>query len=194
MVTVTQKDSDAFQQLQSGKVVAYATDSPVAGYYTAQHGDQFQVAGQVIEPIPEGIVVALRPRRLHQCPPDRSRHGRRDRPQEHDGRWHLPENPDQVEPGELRSQVSRPVRLKDLIAKDDPSQRSEDRKRPQRSPPVVLARLKFHQYRQQNGLAGCKCIRPAHCTISRERETSMYHFDWAVFWKYLWPVPHFRIR
>jgi polar amino acid transport system substrate-binding protein len=58
VVTVTQKDSDAFQQLLSNKVVAYATDSPVAGYYTSQHGDQFQVAGQVIEPIPEGIVVA----------------------------------------------------------------------------------------------------------------------------------------
>ena len=54
---VTQKDSDAFQQLQSGKVVAYATDSPVAGYYTKQHSDQFEVAGQVIDPIAEGIVV-----------------------------------------------------------------------------------------------------------------------------------------
>lgn len=57
VVTVTQKDSDSFQQLQSGKVVAYATDSPVAGYYVAQHGDQFQLAGQVIDPIAEGIVV-----------------------------------------------------------------------------------------------------------------------------------------
>lgn len=57
IVTVSQKDSDSFQQLQSGKVVAYATDSPVAGYYSAQHGDQFQVAGQVIDPIAEGIVV-----------------------------------------------------------------------------------------------------------------------------------------
>jgi len=56
-VVVTQKDSDALQQLQANKVVAYATDSPVAGYYTAQHPDQFQVAGQVIQPIPEGIVV-----------------------------------------------------------------------------------------------------------------------------------------
>jgi polar amino acid transport system substrate-binding protein len=57
VVTVTQKDSDSFQQLQSGKVAAYATDSPVAGYYVAQHGDQFQLAGQVIDPIAEGIVV-----------------------------------------------------------------------------------------------------------------------------------------
>jgi polar amino acid transport system substrate-binding protein len=55
-VIVTQKDSDALQQLQSGKVVAYATDSPVAGYYASQHSDQFQVVGQVIDPIPIGIV------------------------------------------------------------------------------------------------------------------------------------------
>jgi polar amino acid transport system substrate-binding protein len=54
---VTQKDSDAFQQLQSGKVVAYATDSPVAGYYTKLHGDQFEAAGQVIDPIAVGLVV-----------------------------------------------------------------------------------------------------------------------------------------
>ena len=57
VVTISQKDSDSFQQLQSGKVAAYATDSPVAGYYTAQHSDQFQQAGQVIDPILEGIVV-----------------------------------------------------------------------------------------------------------------------------------------
>jgi polar amino acid transport system substrate-binding protein len=57
VVTVSQKDSDSFQQLQSGKVVAYATDSPVAFYYIAQHGDQFQLAGPVIDPIAEGIVV-----------------------------------------------------------------------------------------------------------------------------------------
>ncbi len=56
-VVVTQKDSDSLQQLQANKVVAYATDSPVAGYYTTQHADQFQVAGQVIQPIAEGIVV-----------------------------------------------------------------------------------------------------------------------------------------
>jgi polar amino acid transport system substrate-binding protein len=54
-VVVTQKDTDALQQLQSNKVVAYMTDSPVAGYYTVQHPDQFQVVGQVIEPITEGI-------------------------------------------------------------------------------------------------------------------------------------------
>ena len=56
-VVVTQKDTDALQQLQSGKVVAYSTDSPVAGYYVVQHPDQFEVAGQVIDPISEGIAV-----------------------------------------------------------------------------------------------------------------------------------------
>ncbi len=56
-VVVTQKDSDALQQLQAGKVVIYSADSPVAAYYTIQHPDLFQVVGQVIEPIPEGISV-----------------------------------------------------------------------------------------------------------------------------------------
>ena len=56
-VTVTQKDSDALQQLQSGKVVVYDTDSPVAAYYTVQHPDLFEVVGQVVEPIQEGISV-----------------------------------------------------------------------------------------------------------------------------------------
>ena len=56
-VVVTQKDSDALQQLQSGKVVVYDTDSPVAAYYTVQHPDQFEVVGQVVEPIQEGISV-----------------------------------------------------------------------------------------------------------------------------------------
>ena len=56
-VVITQKDSDAFQQLQAGKVSIYSTDSPVAAYYILQHGDQFQTVGQVLEPIKEGIAV-----------------------------------------------------------------------------------------------------------------------------------------
>ncbi len=56
-VVVTQKDTDALQQLQSGKVAVYFADSPVAAYYTVQHPDQFQVVGQVLEPIAEGIGV-----------------------------------------------------------------------------------------------------------------------------------------
>ncbi len=56
-LVVTQKDSDALQQLQSGKVAVYFADSPVAAYYTVQHPDQFQLAGQVLNPIDEGIAV-----------------------------------------------------------------------------------------------------------------------------------------
>jgi polar amino acid transport system substrate-binding protein len=56
-VVVTQKDTDALQQLQSGKVAVYFADSPVAAYYTVQHPDQFQLVGQILEPIDEGIGV-----------------------------------------------------------------------------------------------------------------------------------------
>ncbi len=56
-VVVTQKDTDALQQLQSGKVVIYSTDSPVAAYYTVQQPDVFQLVGQVLQPIQEGISV-----------------------------------------------------------------------------------------------------------------------------------------
>jgi polar amino acid transport system substrate-binding protein len=56
-VVVAQKDTDALQQLQAGKVAAYFADSPVAGYYVVQHPDQFQLAGQVVEPAPVGIGV-----------------------------------------------------------------------------------------------------------------------------------------
>jgi polar amino acid transport system substrate-binding protein len=56
-LVVTQKDTDALQQLQSGKVAAYLSDSPVAAYYTVQHPDQFQLAGSIVEPVIEGISV-----------------------------------------------------------------------------------------------------------------------------------------
>ncbi len=56
-VIVTQKDSDALQQLQAGKVAAYFTDSPVAAYYTVEHPDQFQLVGPILEPAEEGISV-----------------------------------------------------------------------------------------------------------------------------------------
>jgi polar amino acid transport system substrate-binding protein len=56
-VVVTQKDTDALQQLQAGKVSIYFTDSPVAAYYTVQHPDQFELAGQVLETVQEGISV-----------------------------------------------------------------------------------------------------------------------------------------
>ncbi len=51
------KDSDALQQLQTGKVVTYFADTPVAGYYAGLHPDQFQLAGQVISPATEGIGI-----------------------------------------------------------------------------------------------------------------------------------------
>ncbi|HMD87774.1 MAG TPA: ABC transporter substrate-binding protein [Anaerolineaceae bacterium] len=54
---VTQKDSDALQQLQANKVVAYFTDSPVAAYYTVQHPDLFQLTGTVLNATLEGIGV-----------------------------------------------------------------------------------------------------------------------------------------
>ena len=56
-VVVTQKDTDALQQLQAGKVAIYFADSPVAAYYTVQHPDQFELAGQVLETAQEGISV-----------------------------------------------------------------------------------------------------------------------------------------
>jgi len=56
-VVVTQKDSDALQQLQAGKVVAYFADTPVAGQYAAKNPDQFQLVGQAIDPLPVGIGV-----------------------------------------------------------------------------------------------------------------------------------------
>ena len=52
---IAEKDSDALQQLQSGKVVAYFTDSPVAAYYVVLHPDQFQLVGQVVGLAPVGI-------------------------------------------------------------------------------------------------------------------------------------------
>ena len=56
-VVVTQKDSDALQQLQAGKVVAYFADTPVAGQYAAKNPDQFQLVGQPLQPMPVGIGI-----------------------------------------------------------------------------------------------------------------------------------------
>jgi polar amino acid transport system substrate-binding protein len=56
-LVITQKDSDALQQLQTGKVAAYSTDSPVAAYYTVQNPDKFEIAGGIFESVPEGIAV-----------------------------------------------------------------------------------------------------------------------------------------
>lgn len=51
------KDSDALAALTSGNVDAYFADSPVAGYYTVQHADQFELSGVTLAVIKEGISV-----------------------------------------------------------------------------------------------------------------------------------------
>ncbi len=63
-VVVTQKDTDALQQLQSGKVATYFADTPVAAYYVVQHPDQFQVVGQVVDPALVGFSLP--------CPADQT--------------------------------------------------------------------------------------------------------------------------
>jgi polar amino acid transport system substrate-binding protein len=53
-----EKDSDALLALQAGQVDAYFADSPVAGYYTVQHADQFELAPIApLAPALEGISV-----------------------------------------------------------------------------------------------------------------------------------------
>jgi polar amino acid transport system substrate-binding protein len=58
-VQLFSKDSDALLALQSGKVAAYFTDSPVAGYYTVQQPTLFElVPGLVLDDVTEGISVS----------------------------------------------------------------------------------------------------------------------------------------
>ncbi|HEY6056430.1 MAG TPA: ABC transporter substrate-binding protein [Candidatus Limnocylindrales bacterium] len=53
-----EKDSDALLALQAGQVGAYFADSPVAGYYTVQHADQFELTPIApLAPALEGISV-----------------------------------------------------------------------------------------------------------------------------------------
>jgi polar amino acid transport system substrate-binding protein len=52
-----QKDSDALLALSGGTVMAYFADSPVAGYYTVQQPDQFELSGVTVEIALEGISV-----------------------------------------------------------------------------------------------------------------------------------------
>ncbi len=56
-VQAFQKDSDALLALQSGQVDAYFADSPVAGYYTVQHPDQFELSGLTLDIAQEAISV-----------------------------------------------------------------------------------------------------------------------------------------
>ena len=52
-----EKDTDALLALSSGTVDAYFADSPVAGYYTVQQPDQFELSGVTVEIAKEGISV-----------------------------------------------------------------------------------------------------------------------------------------
>ena len=56
-----QKDSDALLALSAGQVDAYFADSPVAGYYTVQQPDQFELSGVTVEIANEGISVSKDP-------------------------------------------------------------------------------------------------------------------------------------
>jgi polar amino acid transport system substrate-binding protein len=51
------KDSDALLALQGGQVDAYFADSPVAGYYTVQHPEAFELSGLTLGVAKEGISV-----------------------------------------------------------------------------------------------------------------------------------------
>ena len=48
-------DNDALLALQTGKADAYFTDSPVAGYYTVQSPDKFELSGVTVGVALEGI-------------------------------------------------------------------------------------------------------------------------------------------
>jgi polar amino acid transport system substrate-binding protein len=56
-----QKDSDALLALTAGQVDSYFADSPVAGYYTVQQPDQFELSGVTVEIANEGISVSKDP-------------------------------------------------------------------------------------------------------------------------------------
>ncbi len=86
--------------------MAYATDSPVAGYYVAQHGDQFQLAGQVIDPILEGIVVPCGKEDCTTAPLTEVGKAVETAFTQHGNRWHLPQDPHQVGPGVFCRQVT----------------------------------------------------------------------------------------
>jgi polar amino acid transport system substrate-binding protein len=52
------KDNDALLALQTAKVDAYFADSPVAGFYTVQSPDKFELSGLTLGVALEGISVA----------------------------------------------------------------------------------------------------------------------------------------
>ena len=52
------KDSDALLALQGGQVDAYFADSPVAGYYSVQHPEAFELSGLTLDVAKEGISIS----------------------------------------------------------------------------------------------------------------------------------------
>jgi polar amino acid transport system substrate-binding protein len=56
-VSTFTKDNDALLALQTAKVDAYFADSPVAGYYTVQNPDKFELSGLTLGVALEGISV-----------------------------------------------------------------------------------------------------------------------------------------
>lgn len=57
VLSLFEKDSDALLALSSGQADAYFADSPVAGYYTVQKPDQFELSGVTVAIAKEGISV-----------------------------------------------------------------------------------------------------------------------------------------
>ena len=57
-VVLTEKDPDALEQLQAGMVAVFLAPFPVAAYYSVQHPDDFQLVGELLHPVVEGISVA----------------------------------------------------------------------------------------------------------------------------------------
>jgi len=57
-VKTFKKDSDALLALQGGQVDSYFADSPVAGYYTVQHPEAFELSGLTLDISKEGISIS----------------------------------------------------------------------------------------------------------------------------------------
>jgi polar amino acid transport system substrate-binding protein len=57
-VKTFEKDSDALLALQGGQVDAYFADSPVTGYYAAQHPEAFEASGLTLGVAKEGISIS----------------------------------------------------------------------------------------------------------------------------------------
>jgi polar amino acid transport system substrate-binding protein len=56
-IKLFKKDNEALLALQGGQVDAYFADSPVAGYYTVQHPEAFELSGLTLGVAKEGISI-----------------------------------------------------------------------------------------------------------------------------------------